>query len=394
MSGPLAHLLVLDLSRVLAGPWASQNLADMGARVIKVEHPRRGDDTRHWGPPWLGEKEALDSAYFIAANRGKESVAVDMASLEGQALLHAIAAKADVVIENFKPGALQKYRLDYASLSALNPRLVYCSITGFGQTGPWRDKPGYDYMIQALGGLMSITGMSDGAGGEPMRVGVPVADLMTGMVATQAILGAVIARDTPGSVTQGKGQAIDLSLYEAQLSMLANQASGWLVSGEVPGRIGNAHPMIVPYQLFRTKDVPLILAVGNDAQFNACCEALELIELADDERFMTNRERVMHRGTLVAMMQERLLQKTADAWLELLQEAQVPCGRVQNVAEALTHPQAVARGIVVKAAHASGEEATFLRSPIHYSGTPLDAPSAPPQLGQHTEAVRKEFMPK
>ncbi len=387
---PLSHITVLDMSRVLAGPWATQNLADLGATVIKVERPERGDDTRSWGPPYLSDEAGeptSESGYYLAANRGKQSICVDITTVEGQARLHRLALKADVLVENFLPGTLARYQLGPEQLLAVNPRLVYCSITGFGQTGPLKDKPGYDYMMQAMGGLMSITGAPDEEGGEPMRVGIPIADLYTGMVATQAILGALIARDTPDHPASGKGQHIDLALFDCQLAMLANQGMASLLSGSPPERIGNCHPMIVPYQLCHTADRPIVIAVGNDRQFGKLCEVLQHPEWAGDERFATNPQRVAHRGQLLPLLEAALLTRTAEEWLVQCDNAGIPCGPVLTITEAQQHPQTAARGMIVQTAHPAASHVPLMRSPINYSLTTLAPPSAPPLLGQHDDEV-------
>ncbi|MBS0296356.1 MAG: CoA transferase [Proteobacteria bacterium] len=389
--GPLAGVTVLDLSRVLAGPWATQLLADLGAEVIKVERPGAGDDTRTWGPPFATttEGERGDAAYFFAANRNKRSLTVDMATPEGADLLRRLAAKADVVVENFKTGGLKKYGLDYASLRAANPKLVYCSITGFGQTGPYAARAGYDYMIQATGGLMSITGQADGdPGAEPMKVGVAVADLFTGLYASNAILAALLhARET------GQGQHIDMALFDAQAAMLANQASNFFASGKAPVRMGNAHPNLAPYQPFPTADGAVVIAVGNDGQFRALADAAGLSALADDARFKTNADRVAHRAALAEALKPALAGKTTANWIKALEAAGVPCGPINSIDRVFEEPQAVARGLVVEQTRTDlSRPIRTVASPIRLSETPVAYRSAPPALGADTDAVLQEQL--
>ncbi|HEY3814367.1 MAG TPA: CaiB/BaiF CoA-transferase family protein [Caulobacteraceae bacterium] len=388
--GPLDGVTVLDLSRVLAGPWTTQLLGDLGAEVIKVERPGAGDDTRGWGPPFTqADGENADAAYYFCANRNKRSLAVDMARPEGADLLRKLAAKADVVVENFKTGGLAKYGLDYASLAKPNPRLVYCSITGFGQTGPYAARAGYDYMIQAMGGLMSVTGQPDGApGGEPMKVGVAVADLFTGLYASNAILAALLhARAT------GEGQHIDLALFDVQAAMLANQATNFFVSGEAPTRMGNAHPNLAPYQPFRTKDGLLVIAVGNDGQFRALAKALGDPALAEDARFRTNALRVEHRIALKERIEAGLAAAGAHAWIDRLDVARVPCGPINTVDQVFAEPQAVARGLVVEQTRADLDQPVrTVANPIRLSKTPATYRAAPPALGADTDAVLREAL--
>jgi crotonobetainyl-CoA:carnitine CoA-transferase CaiB-like acyl-CoA transferase len=374
---PLAGVKVLDLSRVLAGPWAGQLLADYGADVIKVERPGSGDDTRGWGPPWWGEGEARVAAYYLCTNRGKRSVAIDIATPEGQALVRSLAREADVLIENYRVGQLAKYGLDGASLQRLNPGLVYCSITGYGQSGPYAQRAGYDFAIQAQGGLMSITGE---AGGEPQKVGVAVVDLMTGVYATTAILAALHERQRTG-----RGRQIDAALLDVQVAMLANQASNYLVSGTAPTRMGNAHPNIVPYQVFATADGHLVLAVGNDAQFVRACEVLGLAALARDERYTTNAGRVKHRAALVPELQRALLARPALAWVDAFEAAGVPCAPILDVAQVFDDPHVRARGLRARAA--PGQPPGVL-TPMCFDGQRPLAPSAPPPLDADGEAVR------
>ena len=386
-SGPLAGVMVLDLSRVLAGPWATQALADLGAEVIKIERPGAGDDTRHWGPPFAAAADGGqgDAAYFFSANRGKRSVTVDLARPEGAALVRALAEKAAVLVENFKVGRLGKYGLDYQSLAAANARLVYCSITGFGQTGPDAGRAGYDYMIQAMGGLMSITGEE---GRPPVKVGVAVADLFAGLYASNAILAALLhARAT------GEGQHIDIALFEAQAAMLANQAANWFVSGEVPQRLGAAHPNLAPYQPLPTADGALVVAVGNDGQFQALCQALGATELGEDPRFVTNALRVGHRAELTAALEALTPARTTQSWIGLLETAGVPCGPINTIDQVFAEPQARARGLVVEQARGDLEAPVrSVASPMRLSATPVSYRSPPPALGQDTEAVLSERL--
>jgi len=388
--GALGHLRVLDLSRVLAGPWASQVLADLGADVVKVERPGAGDDTRRWGPPWLRDargEETGESAYFLSANRGKRSVTIDLARPEGQALVRRLAARADVLLENFRVDGLEQYGLGYAALAALNPRLVYCSITGFGQTGPYRHRAGYDFLLQAMGGLMSVTGAPDGApGGGPMKVGVAVTDVLTGMYAATAVLAALAHRER-----SGLGQHVDLSLLDVQVAMLANQAQSYLTTGEAPGRLGNAHPSIVPYQAFAAADGHLVLAVGNDGQFARLCGVLGRPALATDPRFATNTARVEHRGELLALLEPALVARPAAAWITALEAAGVPCGPINDLRQVFDDPQVRHRGIRQEVDHPSAGRAALVASPIRLSRTPVEPPSAPPTLGQHTDEVLAEL---
>ena len=358
MPGPLDGLRVLDLSRVLAGPWATQLLADMGADVTKVERPDGGDDTRAWGPPFAADGT---SAYFLSANRGKRCVTLDLADPAGQLAVRKLARSSDVLVENFKVDGLARYGLDYARLSAENPRLIYCSITGFGQTGPDRHRPGYDFMIQGMGGLMSLTGAPDG---EPQKVGVAITDLMTGMYAVSAILAAALERER-----SGLGQHIDLALFDVQLATLANQAMNYLVGGVVPTRMGNAHPNIVPYQSFGTADGFVIVTVGNDGQFARYAGALGVSGLPADARFATNADRVRNRAALVPLLAERMVLRTTKEWVALLDASGVPCGPVNSVAEAFAEPQAVARGMVTEHADGAGGVARAVACPVRFSRT-------------------------
>ena len=367
---PLAGVRVLDLSRVLAGPWAGQLLADYGADVLKVERPGAGDDTRTWGPPWWGEGADRVAAYFLCANRGKRSVAIDLASPDGAALVRELAQDADVVLENYKVGQLAKYGLDAASLQALNPRLIYCSITGYGQTGPLAQKAGYDFAIQAEGGLMSVTGE---AGAEPQKVGVAVTDLMTGVYATTAILAALHER-----ARTGRGRVIDAALFDVQVAMLANQASNQLVGQTRPTRMGNAHPNIVPYQVFASADGHVVLAVGNDGQFARFCEVAGHPEVARDERFATNPMRVQHRSVLVPMLAQWMLERSTEQWVNQLEAAAVPCSPILSIDQVLTHPQVEARGLCLPAVDGAPP---MIANPMRLDGQRPVSPKAPPSLG-------------
>jgi crotonobetainyl-CoA:carnitine CoA-transferase CaiB-like acyl-CoA transferase len=391
MAGPLSHIRVLDLSRVLAGPWAAQTLADLGADVLKVERPGAGDDTRSWGPPWAAGPDGAptgESAYFLSANRGKRSVTIDFERPEGQDIVRRMAAVSDVVIENFKVGGLAKYGLDWPSLKAVNPRLVHCSITGFGQTGPYRNRAGYDFMIQGLGGLMSVTGQPDGTpGAEPVKVGVAVTDLFTGLYSTIAILGALAHRDRTG-----EGQHVDMALLDVQVAVLANQASNYLVSGTPPGRMGNAHPNIVPYQAFATRDGHIILAVGNDGQFQRFCEAAGRADLAADPRFATNPARVRNRAILVPILADLIRGRDAADWLAALEAAGVPCGPINDLAAVFSDPQVIARGIRRDLPHPTAGTVPSVASPIRYEATPLVHDRAPPLLGADTDTILAEVL--
>jgi crotonobetainyl-CoA:carnitine CoA-transferase CaiB-like acyl-CoA transferase len=388
--GALDGLRVLDLSRVLAGPWCTQTLADLGADVIKVERPGSGDDTRGWGPPFLEGRDGHDTgeaAYYLGANRNKRSITVDLSHPDGQALVRRLAAASDVVVENFKVGDMARYGLDATTLRALNPRLVYCSITGFGQTGPYRERAGYDYAIQGIGGLMSVTGERDDLpGGGPQKVGVAVADLFTGMYATVAILAALRHRDATG-----QGQAVDMALLDTQVAMLANLGANYLVTGQPPRRAGNAHQNIVPYQVFPVADGHLILAVGNDAQFARFCAVAGCPELAADARFARNADRVRHREQLVPLLAERLLQRGKADWLTALEAAKVPCGPINDLAEVFADPQVRERSMTAHVPHPLSDALTLVSSPIKMSATPPGLRRAPPLLGQHTDEVLAEF---
>ncbi len=393
MAGPLTGLRVLDLSRVMAGPWCTQILADMGAEVIKIERPQSGDDTRHWGPPWFKDRdgnETRESAYYLSANRGKHSVTVDMGKPEGQALIRELAAQSDILVENFKSGGLARKGLDYATLEALNPGLIYCSITGFGQTGPMAAMAGYDYLVQAQGGLMSITGAADGEpGAGPQRVGMAVSDLTTGMNATIAILGALHHRHLTG-----EGQYIDMALLDVQVSWLANQAQNYFCSGTPPTRTGEYHPNLVPYQPFPTADgEKVIIAIGNDGQFQRFCQAVGRPELAEDTRFATNPERVRHRLALVPLMVEITRTRTCDDWIALLGEIAVPCGPIQDIAQVFEDPQVLAREMKVELESELGP-IPGVANPIKYSRTRIEYRKPPPVLGEDTEGVLTRLLDK
>jgi len=383
--GPLSHIRVLDLSRVLAGPWAGQCLADLGAEVIKIERPGAGDDTRGWGPPFLKTPsgEPGDAAYFAAANRGKRSVTIDIAHADGQALIRRLAAQSDVVIENFKVGGLRKYALDYASLAPDNPRLVYCSITGFGQTGPYADRAGYDFMIQGMGGIMSVTGQPDGTpGAEPMKCGVAFADIFTGLYATIAITAALHHREHTG-----QGQYIDMALLDSQVAVLANQALNYLASGQAPVRLGNAHPNIVPYQTFATADGHVIIAVGNDRQFGELCRVAGLESLAADPRFRTNRARVANRQVLVALIAAAVKTRPTAEWIAALERAGVPCGPINTIDQVFADEHVKTRALRVDLARPDGTVVPGVANPIRLSATPIEYSRPAPALGADTDDV-------
>ena len=387
----LGHLRILDLTRVLAGPWCAQNFADLGADVIKIERPGVGDDTRAWGPPYMRDADGNDTteaAYYLAANRGKRSVTVDIASTEGQEIIRALVANADVVLENYKVGQLQKYGLDYASLKLVKPDLIYCSITGFGQTGPYAQRAGYDFIIQGMGGFMSVTGERDALpGGGPQKAGVAITDLMTGMYATIAVLAALSHRDRCG-----EGQHIDMALLDVQVAMMANMSTNYLASGKAPQRWGNAHPNIVPYQAFATSDSHIIVAVGNDRQFQKFVSAGGHAALADDPRFATNPMRVRNRDVLIPLLAEMVATATKQHWIDLLESAGVPCGPINDLAEVFDNPQVAARGLRIDLPHPSGAPARLVGSPMRMSATPPTYSAAPPLLGQHTDAVLHELL--
>ncbi|WP_310460732.1 CaiB/BaiF CoA-transferase family protein [Sphaerotilus sp.] len=387
----LDGLKVLDLSRVLAGPWASQMLADLGADVVKVERPGSGDDTRTWGPPWLKDadgNDTADAAYFFCTNRNKRSVAIDMATPDGQALLRRLAAEADVVLENFKVGGLKQYGLDHETLCARHPRLIYCSITGFGQTGPYAPRAGYDFLIQGMGGLMSVTGRGDAEeGAGPQKVGVALTDLMTGLHAAIGILAALQHRERTGA-----GQHIDLALLDVQVAALANQAGNYLISGQVPGRMGNAHPNIVPYQDFPTADGDMVLAIGNDGQFARFCEVAGRTDWASDLRFATNAARVANRAVLIPLLRQTTVMRTTHAWVAALESRAVPCGPINRLDAVFADPQVVARGLRVALPHPQAGTVPGVANPVRLSATPVVYRSAPPLLGQHTDEVLADWL--
>lgn len=391
MKSALHGIRVLDLSRVLAGPWCSQNLADLGADVIKVERPGAGDDTRAWGPPFLKDRDGrdtADAAYFLATNRNKRSVEIDLASAAGQQAVRELARRSDVVLENYKVGQLKKYGLDYASLAAINPRLVYCSVTGFGQTGPWAHRAGYDFIIQALGGLMSITGEADDRpGGGPQKVGVAVSDLMTGMYATQAVLAALLHRERTG-----EGQYIDVALLDVQVAMLANMNTNFLVSGRPPKRWGNAHPNIVPYQAFLAADQWIVVAVGNDDQYRRFCELAGRSDLYEDERFARNRDRVRNREALVPLIAAMIAQHPAAWWIEGLERAGVPCGPINDLAQVFENEQVRARELRIDIEREDAGPVPLVGSPLKMSATPPSYRLPPPRLGAHTAEVLSELL--
>ncbi|QXG50164.1 CaiB/BaiF CoA transferase family protein [Pseudomonas viridiflava] len=391
MMGALSHIRVLDLSRVLAGPWAGQILADLGADVIKVERPVCGDDTRSWGPPFLKDEtgqNTSEAAYYLSANRNKQSVTIDFTRPEGQRLVRELVAKSDIVIENFKVGGLAAYGLDYASLKALNPKLIYCSITGFGQTGPYAKRAGYDFMIQGLGGLMSLTGRPDGdEGGGPVKVGVALTDILTGLYSTTAILAALAHRDQ-----SSVGQYIDMALLDVQVACLANQAMNYLTTGVAPKRLGNAHPNIVPYQDFPTADGDFILTVGNDSQFRKFAEVAGQSQWATDPRFLTNKLRVANRGELIPLIRQATVFKTTAQWVDELEAAGVPCGPVNDLAQVFADPQVLARGLALELPHALGGQVAQVASPIRLSETPVEYRRAPPLLGEHTSQVLQDLL--
>jgi crotonobetainyl-CoA:carnitine CoA-transferase CaiB-like acyl-CoA transferase len=393
VAGPLSHIRVLDLSRVLAGPWASQNLADLGAEVIKVERPGAGDDSRAFGPPWVRDgqgNETRDSAYFTSANRGKKSITLNIAAPEGQALARALAEKCDVLIENYKYGDLGRYGLGYDDLRTVHPGLIYCSVTGFGQTGPYRERPGYDFMIQGMGGMMSVTGEPDETpGGGPQRAGVPIADIITGMYASIAICAALAHR-----ARSGVGQHLDLALLDSQIALLAYQNTNYFATGKPPKRIGNLHPNIVPYQPFRTRDGNVILACGNDNLFRKLCDAAGCPQLAAEPRFASNGKRVENRGELTRLLGEIFARRTTAEWVELLEKAGVPNGPINDIAQVFAEPQVKARGIRVELPHAAGAMLPLVASPMRFSATPVEYRLAPPVLGQHTEEVLRELLKK
>ena len=386
MAGPLSGLRVLDFSRILAGPWAAQTMADLGAEVIKIERPGTGDDTRLWGPPFITAEdgsEILDAAYFHCANRGKKSITLDLASARGQEIGRRLVATADILLENYKRGGLARYGLDYESLRTVNPGLIYCSITGFGQTGPYADRAGYDFLIQAMGGLMSITGERDDLpGGGPQKVGVAVTDVLTGLYTAIAALAAVRERERTG-----KGKHVDMALFDVAVASTANQAMNYLVTGKAPGRMGNGHPNVVPYQSFATADGHVVVAVGNDSQFARFCEAGGRPDLAADERFHTNAGRVEHRDALIPAISEMMLTRTRDEWIAALEAVGVPCGPINDLGRIFADPQAEARGLRMELPHSEAGSVPGVANPIRYVGEPHDYPGGAPALGEHTGEV-------
>ena len=390
MAGPLSHIRVLDLSRVLAGPWAGQNLADLGAEVIKVERPKIGDDSRAFGPPWVKDQQGNDtreSAYYTAANRGKKSITLNISRPEGQAIVRELAARSDVLIENYKFGDLARYGLGYDDLAKINPRLIYCSVTGFGQTGPYREHPGYDFMIQGMGGMMSVTGEPDDApGGGPQRAGVPVADIITGMYASIAICAAIANR-----AETGKGQHLDLALLDSQIALLSYQNTNYFATGKPPARIGNLHPNIVPYQPFKTADGSVILACGNDNLFRKFCEVAGCTELAEDARFASNGKRVENRAEMTRLLQAIFARRSTRDWVDALEAAGVPNGPINDVAQVFEEPQVKARNIKIELDHPVAGKMPLVASPMRFSGTPIEHTLAPPTLGQHSEEVLRSL---
>ena len=389
-NGPLSHVKVLDLSRILAAPWAAQVLADLGAEVIKVERPGNGDDTRSWGPPFLKGADGNDTreaGYYLAVNRGKRSITLSLDKPEGQRIVRELAMRADIVLENYKAGTLARYGLDAASLRRLNPRLIYCSVTGFGQTGPRRDQPAYDFLIQAMGGLMSVTGERDGRpGGGPQKVGVPIVDLMTGMYTAVSVLAALARRNETGV-----GDAIDIGMLDVQVATLSNQAMNYLVSGKVPQRNGNAHPNIQPQDVYGCADGDVILVVGNDGQFGKLCEVLGKAEWIADERFATNAQRVRHIGELAPLLRASFATWQREQLIAALDAAGVPCGAINSVAEVFEDPQVKARGMLQHVPHPSGVDVAQVASPMRFAEAPLQTLPAPPLLGQHGDEILAEL---
>ena len=393
MSGPLSHIKVLDLSRVLAGPWAAQNLADLGAQVIKVERPGKGDDSRAFAPPYLKDTKGQatkESAYYCAANRGKKSITINLSSEQGQKLVRELAKDVDVIVENYKVGDLARYGLGYEDIKSINPGIIYCSVTGFGQTGPYKDRPGYDFMAQGMGGLMSVTGERDDLpGGGPQRVGVPIIDMSTGMYASVAICAAIAHR----AVT-GQGQWIDVSLLDSCVALLANQAMNFFATGESPSSLGNAHPNIEPYQTFKTADGAIILACGNDNLFKKFCELAECTHLAQDPQYATNGERVKNREELTRLLNLVFLKHTTKEWVKLLDEGGVANGPINKIEEVFQEPQVQARGMQIELPHAVAGKVTLVASPMKFSETPIKHEMPPPALGQHTDEILSQLLKK
>ena len=391
MPRPLSHIRVLDLSRVLAGPWASQNLADLGAEVLKIERPGSGDDTRSWGPPFLKDKdgaETRESAYFLSVNRGKKSVTLDIAKPEGQRIARELAAKCDVLLENYKVGGLAKYGLAYDDLRRINPHIVYCSITGFGQSGPSAHRPGYDFIFQGMGGLMSITGERDGdPGGGPQKVGIAVTDVLAGMYASLAVTAAIAHRERTGV-----GQYIDLALFDAIVAFGANQILNYFTSGKIPGRYGNAHANVVPYEVFATTDGHLILAVGNDSQFASFCKVAGRPELAADSRYATMPGRITNRAELIPLLREIFRQRPSGRWLTELEASNVPCGPINDYKDVFEDLQVRHRGLKIEIPHPAGVPCPSVASPMRFSGTPVEYGLPPPLLGQHTREVLGDLL--
>ena len=393
MAGPLSHIRVLDLSRVLAGPWAAQNLGDLGAEVIKVERPGAGDDTRGWGPPFLKDgagKDTREAAYYASVNRNKKSITLDISKPEGQAIAREIAAKSAVLIENYKVGTLKRYGLGYDDLKKANPGLVYCSVTGFGQDGPYAPRPGYDFIFQGMGGLMSITGERDGQpGAGPQKVGIAITDVLTGMYASVAILAALTHRERTG-----EGQYIDCALLDTIVAFNANQIVSYFCSGRIPIRYGNAHAQVVPYEVFPTSDGHIILAIGNDGQFKRFCEIAGCVELASEERFRTNSQRIVHRAELIPLIAEVMRTRSKQEWIAALEEATVPCGPINNMKEVFEDPQVRHRELRVDIPHPSGGTAPVVASPMRLSATPVEYRMAPPLLGQHNDEIYRGLLGK
>ena len=391
--GALTGIRVLDMSRILAGPWVGQLLADLGAEVIKIERPGKGDDTRAWGPPFVKDKDGKDTsdaAYFMCANRGKKSLTLDIAKPEGQAIIRELAQMSDILLENYKVGDLKRYGLDYEALSKLNPRLIYCSITGFGQTGPYRERAGYDFLVQGMGGIMSMTGECDELpGGGPQKVGVAIADLMTGMYSTVGILAALHERST-----SGLGQYIDMALLDTQVAWLANQNANYLIGGKVPECMGNAHPNVMPYQTFRTKDGNIIIATGNDGQYQRLCVAAGLPDAATDPRFATNALRIANRDACTALLAGAMKTKTTTEWVALLEIVGVPCGPINRLDEVYADPQVQHRGLKINMSHPLAGNVPLTANPIKYSRTPITYDRAPPLVGQHSDDVLRDLLGK